>query len=35
MGANPTTGDWQNTKGLPRTFDGNKQKVVQPTLGSL
>lgn len=23
-------GAWQNTKGLPRTLDGNKQEVVQP-----
>lgn len=23
-------GDWQNIKKLPRTFDGNKQEVVQP-----
>lgn len=28
MGANSY--DWQNTKGLPMTFDGNKQEVVQP-----
>lgn len=24
------TGGWQNTKGLPRRFDGNKQEVFQP-----
>lgn len=23
-------GDWQNIKKSPRTFDGNKQEVVQP-----